>query len=109
MEELVELREQAGASEEDLLLLALFGEDAERLLDAVRDRGERTDAESGGASRPTQAEKIQELIRMVEQSDVGELTLEDGTVRITVRKQDDALVACAWARAGRPGERRCRP
>jgi acetyl-CoA carboxylase biotin carboxyl carrier protein len=88
----VELREQAGASEEDLLLLALFGEDAERLLDAVRDRGERTDAESGGGFEANQAEKIQELIRMVEQSDVGELTLEDGTVRITVRRQDDALV-----------------
>ncbi|HEU0194085.1 MAG TPA: acetyl-CoA carboxylase biotin carboxyl carrier protein [Gaiellales bacterium] len=90
VEELEELREQADASEEDLLLLALFGEDAERLLDAVRDRGERTDAEGGEGFEADQAEKIQELIRMVEQSDVGELTLEDGTVRITVRKQDEA-------------------
>ena len=84
-----ELRESAGAaSEEDLLLLALFGADAERLLQALRGRGER-ESEVDGALEPAQSERIRELIRMVEDSDVGELTIEDGPVRITVRKQDE--------------------
>ena len=90
-----ELRESVGAaSEEDLLLLALFGEDAERLLLTLRGRGER-DSDREGTLEPAQSERIRELIRMVEESDVGELTLEDGPVRITVRKQDDQLPAAA--------------
>ena len=79
-----ELRATAGAaSEEDLLLLALFGEDAQRLLATLRGRGERDDISDGGLE-PRQSERIRELIRMVEESEVGELTIEDGSVRITV-------------------------
>lgn len=90
-----ELRESVGAaSEEDLLLLALFGEDAERLLATLRGRGER-EADRDGALEPAQSERIRELIRLVEDSDVGELTIEDGAVRITVRKQDDRLPPAA--------------
>jgi len=76
-----DLRSQAGGvgSEEDLLLLALFGDAAARLLETLRGRGE-----------PGQSERVRELIRMLEGSEiVGELTLEEGPVRITVRKQDD--------------------
>jgi oxaloacetate decarboxylase (Na+ extruding) subunit alpha len=84
-----ELRATVGAaSEEDLLLLALFGEEAERLLQTLRGRGER-DQDTDGGLEPRQSERIRELIRMVEESDVGELTIEDGSVRITVRKQDE--------------------
>ncbi len=76
------------ASEEDLLLLALFGEDGARLLRTLRGRGGR------GGEGPeelvrSQSERVRELIELIEDSDVGELTLEDGAVRITVRKQDD--------------------
>ena len=48
----------------------------------------------------SQSERIRELIEMVEGSDVGELTVEDAGVRITVRRQDDrppAAVAAAAA------------
>jgi oxaloacetate decarboxylase alpha subunit len=85
-----ELRREApaAASEEDLLLVALFGADAERLLRSLRGRGDRT-PERTDAIEPPQSERIQELVRLVEESDVGELTLEDGSLRITVRKQEE--------------------
>jgi oxaloacetate decarboxylase (Na+ extruding) subunit alpha len=87
--DLAELREESHASsEEDLLLVALFGEDADRLLRSLRSRGDRT-LDRRDAIEPSQSERIQELVRMVEESDVGELTLEDGAVRITVRKQEE--------------------
>jgi oxaloacetate decarboxylase alpha subunit len=91
--------EGLAASEEDLLLVALFGDDASRLLATLRGRGDREDAERDGLER-SQSERIRELIEMVEGSDVGELTVEDAGVRITVRRQDDrplAPVAAATA------------
>jgi oxaloacetate decarboxylase alpha subunit len=84
--------EGLAASEEDLLLVALFGDDASRLLARLRGRGDREDAERDGLER-SQSERIRELIEMVEGSDVGELTVEDAGVRITVRRQDDRPLA----------------
>ena len=84
--------EGVAASEEDLLLVALFGDDASRLLATLRGRGDRDDAERDGLER-SQSERIRELIEMVERSDVGELTVEDAGVRITVRRQDDRALA----------------
>ncbi len=88
-----DLRSQAGGvgSEEDLLLLALFGEDAARLLEGLRGRGD-SDARAEAIER-TQSDRIRELIRMVEGSEVDELTVEDGPLRITVRKHDERPVA----------------
>jgi oxaloacetate decarboxylase (Na+ extruding) subunit alpha len=84
-----DLRHQAGGagSEEDLLLLALFGEAAARLLDNLRGRGGESSPAEGIDS--SQSERIRELVRLVEGSDVGELTVEDGPLRITVRKQEE--------------------
>jgi oxaloacetate decarboxylase (Na+ extruding) subunit alpha len=76
------------ASEEDLLLLALYGESGARLLHTLRGRGGRSDDGPEGLVR-SQSDRVRELIELVEDSDVGELTLEDGGVRITVRKHDD--------------------
>ena len=84
--------EGLAASEEDLLLIALFGDDASRLLATLRGRGDREDAERDGFER-SQSERIRELIEMVEASDVGELTVEDAGVRITVRRQDERPLA----------------
>jgi oxaloacetate decarboxylase alpha subunit len=98
-----DLRSQAGGagSEEDLLLLALFGEDAARLLDGLRGRG--------GGEAPadavdhSQSERVRELIRLLESSDkVDELTLEDGPVRITVRKQEERHVPASAPAAPQP-------
>jgi oxaloacetate decarboxylase alpha subunit len=95
-----DLRSQAGGvgSEEDLLLLALFGEDAARLLEGLRGRGGGED--SADAVDHSQSERVRELIRLLESSDdVSELTVEDGAVRITVRKQDERQLAAPVAAA----------
>jgi oxaloacetate decarboxylase alpha subunit len=77
------------ASEEDLLLVALFGDDANRLLSVLRGRGDRDEAVRDGLER-TQSERIRELIDIMEASDdVGVLEVEDGGVRITVRRHEE--------------------
>jgi acetyl-CoA carboxylase biotin carboxyl carrier protein len=98
-----DLKARAGGapSEEDLLLLALFGDDATRLIETLRGRGAVSDRDSDSLE-PSQSERIRELIRMVEDSDVGELTLQDGPVRITVRRHDDRPPAPAGAAAAAP-------
>ena len=98
-----DLKARAGGapSEEDLLLLALFGDDAARLIEALRGRGAVSDRDSD-ALEPSQSERIRELIQMVEGSDVGELTLQDGPVRITVRRHDERPSAPAAAPAASP-------
>jgi acetyl-CoA carboxylase biotin carboxyl carrier protein len=95
-----DLRSQAGGvgSEEDLLLLALFGDDAARLLDGLRGRADAP----GEAVDHSQSERVRELIRLLEASDLGELTVDEGGVKITVRKQDERPVAPVLA-APQPG------
>ena len=75
------------ASEEDLLLLALFGEEARTLLETIRDRGSESLATSGvGQER---AERIREIVRIVQESGVAEVTIEEGDLRVSVRRTDD--------------------
>jgi oxaloacetate decarboxylase alpha subunit len=85
--DLDDLRERyAGlaSSEEDLLLVALFGDDAEPLLRAIRSRGRDESLEGGvDASR---AERIREIVRIVQDTGVGEVTIEDAGLRVTVRR-----------------------
>jgi oxaloacetate decarboxylase alpha subunit len=89
--------EGIAASEEDLLLVALFGADANRLLSILRGRGDRDEAVRDGLER-SQSERIRELIDIMEASDdVGVLEVEDGGVRITVRRQDDRPAAAPLA------------
>jgi oxaloacetate decarboxylase alpha subunit len=80
------------ASEEDLLLLALFGEEAASLLSAIRSRGRRDEPE-GVALERSESERIRELIRVVQESGIGELTIEEGEKRVTVRRTDEAAAA----------------
>src|SRR5262249_45759864 len=71
-----EVRERAGGvatSEEELLLLGLFGEDAERLLRGIRGRGRRDDQLAGVDEN--RAQRIRELVRIVEESGIGEVTI----------------------------------
>jgi oxaloacetate decarboxylase alpha subunit len=91
--------EGIAASEEDLLLVALFGEEANRLLEAVRGRTDRDETPTDGGLDRGEAARIRELIDMVETSGVGELTIEDHGVKITVRRQDDRQAAAAPAPA----------
>jgi oxaloacetate decarboxylase (Na+ extruding) subunit alpha len=95
-----ELRADAGdlaASEEELLLLGLFGETAEPLLRTIRGRatGERG-LEAGGVDK-SRAEQIRELVRIVQESAIGEVTIEDGDMRVTVRRSDERVPLAAAA------------
>ena len=84
-----EVRERSGdiaASEEELLLLGLFGEDAERLLRGIRSRGRR-DSES--RIDENRAQRVQEIVRIVQESGIGEVTIEENGMRISVRSTPD--------------------
>jgi oxaloacetate decarboxylase alpha subunit len=85
-----EVRERAGGvatSEEELLLLGLFGEDAEKLLRGIRNRGRKNDDLAGmGEER---AKRIQEIVQIVQESGIGELTIEEDGMRISVRSTPD--------------------
>jgi oxaloacetate decarboxylase alpha subunit len=92
--DLDDVREDAeglAASEEELLLLALFGEEAEPLLNAIRGRAQRDESLSAGGVDQARAERIRELVRIVQESGVGEVTVEDAGVRVTVRRTPEPL------------------
>ena len=80
--DLDEIRDDAeglAASEEELLLLALFGEEAEPLLrgdPGPRRRGE--DALLGGGVDQTRAERIREIVRIVQETGVAEISDRGG-------------------------------
>jgi oxaloacetate decarboxylase alpha subunit len=89
-----EVRERAGdvaTSEEELLLLGLFGEDAERLLRGIRGRGRRDD-ELAGVDQ-NRAQRVQEIVRIVQESGIGEVTVEEDGMRISVRSTPDLPAA----------------
>jgi oxaloacetate decarboxylase alpha subunit len=94
-----EVRERAGGvatSEEELLLLGLFGEDAEQLLRGIRSRGRRED-QLAGAMAESRAKRVQEIVRIVQESGIGEVTIEEDGMRISVRSTPDLP-------GGAPGE-----
>jgi oxaloacetate decarboxylase alpha subunit len=84
--------EGLAASEEELCLLALFGEDAEPLLHTIRGRGRRDDGEGGG-QEPSRSERIREIVRIVQESGVHEVTIEDAGLRVTVRRTEERAAA----------------
>jgi len=75
-------------SDEELCLLALFGEDAEPLLHTIRGRGRRDEEEAGG-QEPGRSERIREIVRIVQESGVQEVTIEDAGLRVTVRRSGE--------------------
>jgi oxaloacetate decarboxylase alpha subunit len=98
--ELEELRERASgvaSSDEELLLLALFGSDAERLLEQIRSRARRADREDLAAVEQSRAERIREVVRIVQESGVGEVTIEDEDFRVTVRRTEETAPAAVPA------------
>ena len=107
------LRERAkglAASDEELLLLALFGEEAERLLRSVRERagGEET-AGAGGVER-SRDELIRAVVRIVQETGIGEVTVEEAGMRVSVRQRlDQAAVPSAAAAPPEPSELEASP
>ena len=89
---LSELRTQAegmAASEEELLLIGLFGADAERLLRAIRGRAAADDDEIAAVDK-ARADRIREMVKIVQESNIGELTIEEDGLRVSVRSTPDA-------------------
>jgi oxaloacetate decarboxylase (Na+ extruding) subunit alpha len=85
------LREEAQglvASEEELLLLALFGSEAEPLLRSIRGRagGDESLARGGDQERE---QRIREVVRIVEESGIDEITVEEDGMRVRVRRTLD--------------------
>jgi oxaloacetate decarboxylase alpha subunit len=91
-----DVREQAeglAASEEELVLIAMFGSDAEELLKVIRARHSRDGvlvAEDADAER---GERIRELVKIVQESGVGEIEIEDEGMRVSVRRADEPMGA----------------
>jgi oxaloacetate decarboxylase (Na+ extruding) subunit alpha len=88
---LSEVREDArgiAASEEELLLLGLFGDDAERLLLNIRGRASGDDDQYSAVDR-YRAERIREVVRIVQETGIGEVTIEEAGMRVSVRASSD--------------------
>src|SRR5439155_18439935 len=98
MEALRESAKGLAASEEELLLLALFPGEAEGLLRAIRQRaiGEES-AAAQGVDR-SREQQIREVVRIVQETGVGEITIEEHGTRVSVRRTPETqLVATAPA------------
>jgi len=87
-----EIREEAAglaASEEELLLLALFGEEAEPLLRTIRDRTSGEDSLVGGGVDQSRAERIREVVRIVQETGIAEIAVEEEGTRVSVRRTEE--------------------
>jgi oxaloacetate decarboxylase (Na+ extruding) subunit alpha len=110
--DLDELRAEAeglASSEEELLLLALFGEEAEPLLRTIRGRAQRDESLAAGGVDQARAERIREIVRIVQESGVGEVTIEDAGMRVSVRRTPEPLDARLAASAAEAEEEAAAP
>ncbi len=71
------------SSEEDLLLLVLFGEEAEPLLRSIRARGGAEPGDGPGSGE--RERQIRSVVEILRETGVGEITVEEEGVRISVR------------------------
>src|SRR5713101_916083 len=89
---LQEVRAQAeglASSEEELLLLGLFGDNAEPLLRTIRGRSSGDDSLAAGGVDQARAERIRELVRIVQETGIGEVTIEEAGMRVSVRRTEE--------------------
>jgi oxaloacetate decarboxylase (Na+ extruding) subunit alpha len=94
--------EGLASSEEELLLLALFGEEAEPLLQSIRGRASGDESLSAGGVDQARAERIREIVRIVQESGVGEVTIEEAGMRVSVRRTPEQLDPTLAAVAAQP-------
>jgi oxaloacetate decarboxylase alpha subunit len=79
-------------SEEDVLMYALFPNEARTYLSAHRDGAEKavfmmsTEARNAREEESVDVNQIKELIKLLEASDVAEVIIEEGDNRVTLRK-----------------------
>ncbi len=103
--ELDDVRDEAkglAASEEELLLLALFGEEAEPLLRAIRERSSGEESLLGGGVDQTRAERIREVVRIVQETGIAEIAVEEEGTRVSVRRTEEPATIEAPAGAAAP-------
>ncbi|MGZ8688245.1 MAG: biotin/lipoyl-containing protein, partial [Gaiellaceae bacterium] len=89
---LQEVRAQAeglASSEEELLLLGLFGDNAEPLLRTIRGRSSGDESLAAGGVDQARAERIRELVRIVQETGIGEVTIEEAGMRVSVRRTEE--------------------
>ncbi|HEU5372851.1 MAG TPA: acetyl-CoA carboxylase biotin carboxyl carrier protein [Gaiellaceae bacterium] len=94
------LRQEAAglaSSEEELLLLALFGEEAEALLRSIRERSGGEESLAAAGVDQVRAERIRELVRIVQETGIGEISIEEDGMRVSVRRQPEHAGAPAPA------------
>ena len=83
------LRESAkglASSEEELLLLALFGADAERLLQSMRERAGGEETPGARGLEHDREERIRAVVRIVQETGIDEITVEEDGMRVSVRR-----------------------
>jgi oxaloacetate decarboxylase alpha subunit len=89
---LQEVRAQSegiASSEEELILLGLFGDDAEPLLRTIRGRSSGDETLMAGSVDQGRAERIREIVRIVQDTGIGEVTIEEAGMRVSVRRTED--------------------
>ena len=84
-----EAAEGLASSEEDLVLLAMYGNEAETLLRSISQRHSREASLLVGDVDAERGERIRELVRIVQESGVGEIEIEDEGMRVSVRRADE--------------------
>ena len=97
------------SSEEELLLLALFGEEAEPLLRSIRERSGGEESLAAQGVDQERAERIREVVRIVQETGVGEITVEEDGMRVSAcaaRPDGPPAPAVPAAPAGRRMRRR---
>ncbi len=97
--------EGLAASEEELVLIALFGEEAEALLRTIRARATRDDFGTPTLDQ-SREQRIRELVRIVQESGVAEVEIEDEGMRVSVQAHRGPARARGRRRAA--GRRRAR-
>jgi oxaloacetate decarboxylase alpha subunit len=97
--------EGLAASEEELVLIALFGEEAESLLRTIRARHTRDDR-GETVLEESREQRIRELVRIVQESGVAEVEIEDDGMRVSVRRTEErpALPTSTPLAADEPGD-----
>jgi oxaloacetate decarboxylase alpha subunit len=80
--------EGLAASEEELVLIALFGEEAEALLRTIRARATREDFGTPSLEK-SREQTIRELVRIVQESGVAEVEIEDEGMRVSVKRSEE--------------------
>jgi oxaloacetate decarboxylase (Na+ extruding) subunit alpha len=97
LDQLRDESEGLASSEEELLLLALFGEEAEPLLKSIRERSGGDESLGASGVDRARAERIREVVRIVQETGVGEITIEEDGMRVSVRRTAEPTYAATAA------------